>query len=69
MEITYCSDMNGDMIRAGTRIRAWLETEEYTAVVTSFERYQGNVVRITATRDGDGVEIKTFSDAVVRLSR
>jgi hypothetical protein len=60
--------MNGDMIRVGTKIKTWIGTEEYTAVVTGFEHYQGNVVRITATVD-DGFEIKTFSDSSVRLSR
>lgn len=69
MQITHCSDMNGDMIRVGTKIKAWCEAQEYTANVTGFEHYQGNVVRITATRDGDGVEMKAFSDAVVRMSR
>lgn len=69
MKITYCSDMNGDVIRVGTQIKAWYHDQEYTARVTSFERYQGNVVRITAIRDGDGVEMKEFSDAVIRISR
>ena len=67
MQITNASDMNGDVIAIKTRIRAWLYKKEYTAVITGFEHYQGNVVRVVAIRDDDGTEVKAFSDAVVRF--
>jgi len=67
MQIISASDMNGDDIRIKTRIRAWLDSKEYTAVITGFEHYQGNVVRVVAIRDDDKTEVKTFSDAVVRF--
>jgi hypothetical protein len=64
--ISSASDMNGDDIRINTRIRVWIEQEERTAVITGFEHYQGNVVRVDAVLDDDGTEVKTFSDAVIR---
>jgi len=67
MHITSASDINGDVIRINTRIKVWYDQEEYTAVITGFEHYQGNVVRVVAIRDDDGTETKTFSDAVVRF--
>jgi hypothetical protein len=67
MHITMASDINGDVIRIGTRIKGSYGKDEYTAVITGFEHYQGNVVRVDAIRDDDGTEIKTFSDAIVRL--
>jgi hypothetical protein len=67
MHITSANDINGDVIRIGTKIKIWHDQEEFTATVTSFEHYQGNVVRVDATRDDDGTEIKTFSDAVIRF--
>lgn len=67
MRITSANDVNGDVIRIGTTISAWLGGKEYIAKVTGFEHYQGNVVRVTATREDDGTEIKAFSDAVARV--
>lgn len=67
MQITSASDMNGDVLSIKTRIKTWINKQEYTATITGFERYQGNVVRVVAILDGDGTEIKTFSDAVVRF--
>jgi hypothetical protein len=61
------NDINGDVIRVGTKIKGWYDQKEYTATITGFERYQGNVVRVIAIRDDDGTEHKTFSDAVVRF--
>lgn len=67
MKITSASDMNGDVLNIKTRVRMTISKREYTAVITGFEHFQGNVVRVTAILDGIGAEIKTFSDAVVRL--
>jgi hypothetical protein len=67
MQITSASDINGDIIRIGTVIKIWHDQEEFTATITGFEHYQGNVVRVDATRDDDGTEFKTFSDAVTRF--
>lgn len=67
MKITSASDMNGDVLNIKTRIRTWYDRQEYTAIITGFEHYQGDVVRVVAIRDDDGTEIKTFSDAVVRF--
>ena len=63
--ITNAKDMNGDVISIRTRIKAWLNGQSYTAVITGFESYQGDVVRVVAIRDDDRTETKTFSDAVV----
>jgi len=67
MQITSASDMNGDDIRAKSKIKMWIEQKEYTAVVTGFEHYQGNIVRVVAILDDDGTEVKAFSDSVVRF--
>jgi hypothetical protein len=67
MQVTRANDMNGDEVTISTRIKAYLEGQEYTAVITGFEQYYGNIVRITAIRDDDGTEVKAFSDAIVRF--
>ena len=67
MKITSASDVNGDVLNIKTRIRAWFDGKEYTAVITGFEHYQGSVVRVVAIRDDDGTEVKTFSDMAVRF--
>jgi len=67
MQITSASDINGNVIRVGTKIKAWYDKKEYTAIITGFERYHANVVTVIAIRDDDGTETKTFSDAVVRF--
>jgi hypothetical protein len=67
MQITSASDMNGDDIRAKSKIKMWIEQREYIAVVTGFEHYQGNIVRVVAILDDDGTEVKAFSDSVVRF--
>ena len=67
MRITSASDMNGDVLNIKTRIKTTINKREYTAVITGFEHFQGNVVRVTAILDDNGAEIKTFSDAVVRF--
>lgn len=67
MKITSASDMNGDVLNIKTQIKAWYENKEYTAVITGFEYYHGNVVRVIAIRDDDGTEARTFSDVVVRF--
>jgi hypothetical protein len=67
MPIQNVSDMNGDVLNVGTHIRATLDKQEYTAVITGFERFQGNVLKVIAIRDDDKTEVTTFSDAVVRF--
>jgi hypothetical protein len=67
MRITSASDMNGDVISIKTKIRLWISDGEHTAVITGFEHYQGNVVRVAAILDNDGTEVKVFSDAVIRF--
>jgi hypothetical protein len=69
MRITSASDMNGDVVSIGTEIKGWLGRKEYAAVITGFEHYQGNVVRVIAVLKDGGGEIKAFSDAIVRSSR
>jgi hypothetical protein len=69
MRITSASDMNGDVVNIGTEIKFWLDKTEYTATVTGFEHFQGNVVRVVAVLKDGGGEIKTFSDAIARSSR
>ena len=66
MRITSAIDLNGDEIRIGSRIEAFNLEDSFIAVIKGFERYQGNVVRVVATREDDNTEFKTFSDAVVR---
>jgi hypothetical protein len=67
MPIQNVSDMNGDVLNVGTHIRATLDKQEYTAVITGFEHFQGNVLKVIAIRDDDKTEVTTFSDAVVRF--
>jgi hypothetical protein len=69
MRITSASDMNGDVVNIGTEIKGWLDRTEYTATVTGFESYQGNVVRVIASLKESGEEIKAFSDTIVRFHR
>jgi hypothetical protein len=72
MRITSASDMNGDTVNIGTEIKVWLggsDYTEYVAVVTGFEHYQDNVVRVTAVLKDGGGEIKAFSDAIARSRR
>ena len=69
MQITSASDINGDVISIGTQIKGWHAKEEYTATITGFEHYYANVVRVVATRDDDGTEIKAFSDSVFRVQK
>jgi hypothetical protein len=65
MRITSARDLNGDEIRIGSRIETFDYKERFIAVIKGFEHYQGNVVRVVATREDDSTEVKTFSDAVV----
>jgi hypothetical protein len=67
MRITSASDMNGNAIGIKARIKYYDKRTEYTAVITGFEHYEGNVVRVTAIRDIDGTEVKLFSDSVARF--
>jgi hypothetical protein len=67
MQITSANDMNGDVVSINTRIKTTIDKQEYTAVITGFEHYQGNVVKVVAILDENGIEIVAFSDAVVRF--
>jgi hypothetical protein len=67
MPITIASDMNGDAVTISTRIKVYLDGQECTAIITGFERYFGNVVKVFAIRDDDGAEVATFSDAIARF--
>jgi hypothetical protein len=67
MQVTRASDMNGDDVTIGTRIKTTLDGQEYTAVITGFEHYFGNIVKVFAIIDDYGTEVATFSDAIVRF--
>ena len=52
--ITNAKDMNGDVISIRTRIKAWLNGQSYTAVITCASRAtSGDVVAVVAIRDDD----------------
>ena len=59
-------DMNGDILEVGFAIIAYYDGQEYTGIITGFENFQGSIKRVVIKRDGDGVTMKSFSDAVVR---